>query len=246
MPRLVYQLLVLIAMFLSVYGCAPKTFPMDPVVSDHSKQNHVFIKNYELNKSITANVGEAIVRVKDYYEKTIQTNSLVPSYDFSITFNQYTFLKGKEGVPIPIVGMVTDDKMRTFTLLQSTWNNQLLIPVGEDGHYHGGSAFIYNTGVAVGDGKIGIMPVNTTFAKETKKEIDTTSGFINYEIVYTGMSSDSINFLYREYTPDDMARPAYYQNLTYPIGAKFIRFKSTKISVIQVDEAAIKYAVVEE
>lgn len=60
------------------------------------------------------------------------------------------------------------------------------------------------------------------------------------------MTKDSINFLYRVYTSEDMARPAFYQNLTYPRNAKSIRFKSIKINLIDINEERVAYSVVEE
>jgi len=43
-----------------------------------------------------------------------------------------------------------------------------------------------------------------------------------------------------------MARPAFYQNLTYPRNAKSIRFKSTKINLIDINEEGVISVVEEE
>jgi hypothetical protein len=52
--------------------------------------------------------------------------------------------------------------------------------------------------------------------------------------------------LYREYTPDNLARPAFYQNLTYPKDSSYVRFKQLKIKVNAVTNELIKYIVEED
>ncbi|MAK63733.1 MAG: hypothetical protein CMF75_03160, partial [Maricaulis sp.] len=40
----------------------------------------------------------------------------------------------------------------------------------------------------------------------------------NFEIIYSGMGSGSIRLNYREFTNNDMARQAFFQELSYPVG----------------------------
>ena len=50
--------------------------------------------------------------------------------------------------------------------------------------------------------------------------------------------------LYREYTPDDLARPAFTQTLSYAAGSNIIRFRNVRIEVATADNEKIEYTVV--
>jgi len=56
-------------------------------------------------------------------------------------------------------------------------------------------------------------------------------GMANYELLYGGKNDVSINATYREFTPDNLAREAFYQNIVYQPDAKQIRFNNILIEV---------------
>lgn len=235
--------LVLVSIFL--FGCA-KSYPMQ-TVSPKKESDVVFVKNYEVGISQKAFVGEPIVKVKNYTLVKTKLNAVEPNSSFSISFGSRVFLSGDEGEQIDIVGSVYDKEKNRYDLLRSSREPQLLLPITSDGRYLGGNAMTYLDDAFVSfEGKGNISPVDTVFSPATKEEVDAKSGFVNYEIVYTGISGDSISLLYREYTPDDMARAAFFQNLSYPIDTKTIRFKTMKILVESVNEESIVYKVIEE
>lgn len=91
-----------------------------------------------------------------------------------------------------------------------------------------------------------IIPENTQFQIVKESQIDSTQGFTNFEIVFNGITKDAINLLYREYTPDNMARPAFYQNLTYPIDTEIIRFQNIRIKIHTISNESISYTVLED
>ena len=63
------------------------------------------------------------------------------------------------------------------------------------------------------------------------------------ELIYTGQSGDTIHVSYREYR-QDMARPAFYQELTYDLSeSPNIVFRSTEIEVLDATNSLIKYKV---
>jgi hypothetical protein len=165
-----------------------------------------------------------------------------------------SYLRGSENEPLEIIGTIQVDR-NNYLLVRSLVQSHLigykfLVLFTDDGHFTGSIALerISDQGVIVHEtkGQIGIRPVNTTFELVKDETIDTKAGFTNYEIIFTGVTKDTINLLYREYTSDDLARPAFYQNLTYPVDALFIRFKQLKIKVLYVNDESIKYAVVED
>jgi hypothetical protein len=72
-----------------------------------------------------------------------------------------------------------------------------------------------------------------------------TLGSMRKEIIYNGKTQDTIKMVYREFK-DDLARPAFYQDLVYDLSeSKIIAFKGTKIEVIEASNSIIRYKVIE-
>lgn len=56
----------------------------------------------------------------------------------------------------------------------------------------------------------------------------------------------SLNATYKEYSYNDLARPAFFQNLTYQVDAKQIRFKNFLIQIHDVTNEQITYTVLKD
>lgn len=70
-------------------------------------------------------------------------------------------------------------------------------------------------------------------------------GGFRYELLYQGISGNVVSLLYREYI-DDLARPAFQQNLTYtltPEGPTEVSFRETRIRILSADNNRIRYEV---
>jgi len=116
--------------------------------------------------------------------------------------------------------------------------------ITEDGGWSG--IAVNPTGNTFFTSTANLTPEETRFELVKETEVDTSQGFINYEIVFTGTTGDSMNLLYREYTPENMARPAFYQSLTYPLDTDVVRFKQVRIKIHEVTSESIKYTVLED
>lgn len=244
--KFVFRTLLACSVLLLAHGCAKQTM----MTKMPTEPGHVFVKNYELNEQLTINVGESVVRVKDYDIIIRHAEELTPDKDFTIgAWTGDVYLAGTAGTPITVAGTV-QDKGERYHLLQSSLY-QLLIPIKADGTYQGGSAArsmgAGGSNIAFSaTGTLSLKPADTIFTPSKSEKVDSSAGYVNYEIVYTGMTADAINLLYREYTPNDMARPAFYQNLTYPIGTETIRFKKLKIKIYNIDQGSMAYTVLED
>lgn len=67
-----------------------------------------------------------------------------------------------------------------------------------------------------------------------------------YELIYAGQNNVSLNVTYREYTSDDIARTAFYQNITYQADAKNIRFRNFEIKIHSASNEQITYTVLKD
>lgn len=88
-----------------------------------------------------------------------------------------------------------------------------------------------------------IEPRPIHFTRGHDEQIDTRAGYVNFELLYSGRTKDAINLLYREFTPDDMARPAFSQSLTYESGSTTLRFRDVVVRVIDASNEGIRYVV---
>ena len=71
-------------------------------------------------------------------------------------------------------------------------------------------------------------------------------GSMRKELLYNGKSKDTIKMTYREFQ-NDMARPAFFQDLSYDlIESKIIGFKGTQIEIIDATNSEIKYKVIKK
>ncbi|MAV75646.1 MAG: hypothetical protein CL691_03385 [Cellvibrionales bacterium] len=91
-----------------------------------------------------------------------------------------------------------------------------------------------------------ISPTQNKFEYIEHEEVDTTHGYKNFELIYSGSNKESLFISYREYTHDNLARPAFYQQLTYPISSKTIRFKNFLIEIKNVSSELIEFIVIED
>jgi hypothetical protein len=70
-----------------------------------------------------------------------------------------------------------------------------------------------------------------------------TKGSYKQELIYNGKTKDTIRLSYREYV-DDMARPAFYQDLTYDLAeSREIAFRDIRIEVLEATNSGIKFFV---
>lgn len=66
---------------------------------------------------------------------------------------------------------------------------------------------------------------------------------LTYELIYNGTDGNSIKIGYREYSGDDIARPAFFNEVIYNKNQSIITFKGFKIQIIKADNESIKFKV---
>lgn len=89
-------------------------------------------------------------------------------------------------------------------------------------------------------------PEGSRLIPAKQQEIQAESGYKNFEVIYSGISDTAMQFTYREFTPDNMARPAFFQDLTYSLGSKSLRFRGFKIQVLSASNESIRFIVEED
>ena len=87
--------------------------------------------------------------------------------------------------------------------------------------------------------------LSPTVAYTRQERMVPRSGSYKSELLYQGTSRGSLRLAYREYI-DDLARPAFSQDVTYDIAGSptMITFRTVRIEVLSADNNQIEYRVV--
>jgi len=122
------------------------------------------------------------------------------------------------GVKINRNGFLLDEHMYYYNL--GGWQNHLGV----------------NVGAKVGEKIFEPLKSTTRIRK----------GSFKIEIIYSGLDGNNLKATYREYK-DDIARPAFYQDLVYNLNkSDIIRYKQFKIKIIKATNEELEYIVLED
>ena len=154
-------------------------------------------------------------------------------------------VSGSQEQIFPVVGSLNVDGMSCKTI--EIPGSRFVFGIKSDGSFSGAAAsFDWGTSPIQGVNVYKINPPETRFYPVKIQRVLENVPFTNMEIIYSGLSDNTMHLLYREYTPKNLIRPAFTQELSYPSDAKTIRFKDLKIEVKEVSAEELVYSVIED
>jgi hypothetical protein len=201
-------------------------------------------KSYTIGTEEHVYVGNKVISRKSY-EAMVSSNYVRPA-------NAFTFTGGLVSVAISLTGDQTEkykivgvNELGHDTI--SIPGSHLAFGITKDGLWDNTVASSSFWTSPVGSGSpYTLTPANTKFIKSELSTPISSNDYINHELVFTGIGSDGIHLLYREYTFDNMARTAFQQELVYPIDSKEIRFKNYNIKVTPIPPSELTYTVISD
>jgi hypothetical protein len=253
MTAMRYNWLLLFGLSITLFTGCVSVVPPSQQLSDLKTEE---VKNYKLNEEYSVNVGDSIIVRRSYFYKLAERDDRArASKDFKLTADillaKNVTYTGRKGEEMLVVGTTILNGEKYF-----------IIQIGQVGGYGVGALVDSDTGLVIQTGvgqnafgswvttavhKIEVDPLDLTFTPVRSIEIDQSKPYENYEIVYTGKSGDNVTFVYREYTPEDFAKPAFYQNLTYNLAdGKEIQFRKLRMQVIEANNNIIKLKVLSD
>lgn len=205
--------------------------------------NQVRDANYTLGVEQTVVVGDPIVRIRDYSETITETASMEASEAFVLSGGLVS-IQFQRGERLPIFGERVNDGVTYTVAAKGAYG----IQIAPDGSIGPGVINGLGTDVQV------VMAYRFTpssptarFTRAVDRQVQRTpSGGQNFEIVFNGIDGQAMRFQYREYTAEDLARPAFFQELSYPLRTDTIRFRQILVHVAAVDAQQIRYTVLED
>jgi len=235
--------LVAIAAIFILSGCAHQ---LRPATYESQEITHKYEKSYTLDKQQKVYVGEPVIRIKDYYVEKVNIPQVEPSESFSIETGllKMSYTRGKK---YSVSGTTTYNG-KFYQVIPNDkhtleWSAPAVLIDMEGTILY--AALTGNAGVIV-QPTFNMLPTTARMISAFDEKVSMAKGYENYELLFNGIDKNSMTFTYREFSPEGIARVAFYQNLTYDASAKVIRFKKFKIDVFLANSEGITYTVVED
>lgn len=202
-----------------VSACAAGFEPLSP--------RPVVLRNYEIGQTRSATVGEPIFRVQQAREVptfVVLRDQRVPGLARPV----------QQGMRFIAVGR---DSVGNFRLSHAAYDVDGWFIVAPDGTVAG-----FNPSGSVRPSRLRLdQPL---FRRET--EVGNQPGAFTAELIYSGLANGVVRAVYREYV-DDLARPAFSQELQYDLAAdRTIAYKSIRVQILEATNSAIRYQVLDD
>lgn len=219
-----------------------------------SKHKLKYSTNYKLNEIRTVYIGQEIIKFEKYTEEISSIQQVnVPEN----IFGDYAG-KGKIEVDASVYQIskkiLYDDKNsigdcgQTFYLLEAKPNRddwRWAFLVGEDGQIYEKALYSFLGSKVWIPPTLSVTPKTILSIHPLIKVIPGFNGD-SFELIYTGKNNVSLNITYKEYTVDKLARPSFFQNLTYEANAKQIRFRDFVLQIHESTNEKLVYSVIED
>lgn len=246
--------LLAICVILLMTGCANDQWanykPL-PVPRTAGLAPDTYEKKYHIGEISTAYVGQPMIKVKIYNHVISKfTEKIIPPENLTINMRSgvTNYIINVDAVRnYPITGTFKEGT-ETFHIIKvpgkkgTSWG----ILVSEDGSLYKKGVYSYDYEMMFYPKEMPTTPNIYKFTIIKVEKEDKVVPFGSYELIFSGKNDVSINATYREYTSGDLAKPAFYQNLTYQADAKQIRFKDFVIKLHDVSNEKITYTILED
>lgn len=186
-----------------------------------------------------------MIKFQDFWLKTTESSVATPDRTVNLKGGlvDVTLVAGQR---YPVRGRMSFDGL-DYVVVGTTDN-----PIGYQAVLVKPDGTLHNRVAVAGPALSGLVVVvytltisdpSTKMVRETSQSVETSKGYENFELLYTGTNSNGLNLTYREFSPDGLARVAFFQNLTYEAGARIIAFKKYRIAVEHASSESITFTV---
>ena len=234
-----------IAILTGLAGCA---LPVRHEGPRPVSQDHVVARSYQLGIPKTVSVGEPMVKVQDYWNEITERPVAVPTKSFVIRGGAGSWQYDVETEYAVRGSTVVDGKDYALVAhhpsTPSAYIAALVSPDGTIFNRMAATNLLGTPGLVIPT--MTIDPPDAKLKRQISEKVNITKGFVNYEVLYTGISANAMNLTYREFSPEGVARVAFFQNLTYPADAKSITFKQLRIAVDRATADGITFTVLND
>ncbi len=224
---------------ISFCGCSARIMPVSDMLIG---QERLFQKNYTIGQSQTAYIGQPVIKIKDFKVKRFKPRYYHASEDFKINAPFGSFDGFKDKV-YPVYGeTIVDDKK--YTVLK------FVDPPSVFGLLIDDEGIVLNKILNLAMHQelvlLNIHPLGLKFIGEENKYIDLEHKYQNFELIYGGVSNNSFQLSYRDFSPKNPLVPASFQNLFYDLSQNRIRYGDIIIEIHIATNERIEYTVISD
>ena len=243
------SLVIFLILLLSGVGC--QTTNHTPIPKKASSLKVRDEKSYVVNKVFTVSVGDTVVSRRKYFYRVLEVpDRVIAAMDFRLriipTIGSPLILDVPKGTEFRVLGQTEISKglyrsvyvgefpggLRAAVLIDPLNGVPLRSPVVAD--------YNSNNNFTVSRMKVETNPADAFFETVERTEVETSEPFENYDIIFTGRSGRVASFVYREYSPQDLAKTAFFQDLTYDLSDETtIRFRRLQMEILDLNNAGI-------
>lgn len=195
-------------------------------------------KSYVLGEVQNVVVGNPIVRVREHNVRTLTPTHYTVSDTYGIRFNNRDY-RLERGMQFPASGTRNIDGV-PHTVVKFKHHLTYGFQVHPDGTVNKEVLYEHPNMEMWTVIKFELDQERPQLKMEPVPNVkyDTLAGDRNYEIIFNGNDGNALRFQYREYTSDNLARPAFYQDLSYINTSDYIRFRDLviKLEAVRADE----------
>lgn len=234
---------VIVGMLVLLAGCV-SVAPVSQQVAPHGERQ-VSERSYTIGVEQTSVVGDPVVRLKRYTLRAVVSSTYTVSESCRVRMAlryDHTFAPG-DAVPLLGDSPCDEGTCRLIRLDDSALQGDLGALILPDGRLAARPIDLRTRAKQIGS--IHAEPESCRFVPTSASEQRAEPGpnYRNFEILYGGIDGQTIRFTYREYSPDDLARPAYSQAFGYPLGSERVKFKDVSLRVVEARPDALRYVV---
>lgn len=205
---------------------------------------HISERSYQVGARKTATVGESIIKVKDFFIEQIERPVFSPTQDFTLTRKLADDLKFVKGAKYPAYAQIEFQGERHYAVINVV-GSPLLALVKTDGKVNQRVAVLMGAKVVIAGFDHTLSPEGAMMTFDKRGSVLSDRPYVNHEILYSGSSAGSLNFVYREFSKDDLTTTTFSQPLTYDAKNGLIRYKNYRIQIYSVSNNGIEYAVLD-
>ncbi|SPD72843.1 hypothetical protein PITCH_A1570001 [uncultured Desulfobacterium sp.] len=209
-----------------------------------------YLKDYRLGEVRASFIGQPIIKVKEFSSEATKITEAVSPGELTLGINWRTtnykiFIKDGYKYSVTESAYLSQKEFVVVSISdpdQGKWG----VLVTQDGRIKDDCVYSYDYQMMYYPGEKFSIPDTYRFNMLMIEKGLGRSDIGSYELIFSGKNDVSLNLTYREYTGNDLARPAFYQNLTYQPDAKQIRFKDFVIQIHDATNEKITYTVISD
>jgi hypothetical protein len=208
-------------------------------------------KNYKIGNPQSIFIGEEILKLKPYYLISEAIMAAKAKSDINIIakhrWTEYNLKIEKNG-EYHIRGNIRIDGERFHIAeINTVWG----ILISDTGFVRQDAIYSIYDEMVFYPSVITMKSLETTsfflFQKAIKPDVKREESMDNnWELLYSGINDVALNAIYREYTHDDLIRPAFTQQISYSRDSKQIRFKGFLIRIDAATNEKLTYSIIED